>query len=481
MPGGHAPITGRMTLHSITNDVLNGLETAFPGLIASADPRYLEEPRGLYASVATHVARPTSREQVVALVSAANEHGFGLVPYGGGTGLVGGQVQPTNPVPLLVSLERMNAVRDVSAEDGSLVAEAGAILADIQTAAASVDMIFPLSLASEGSCQIGGNLATNAGGVNVLRYGNTRNLCLGVEAVLGNGTVLSGLKALRKDNTGYDLRHLLIGSEGTLGIITGARLALSPRPVNVASALLTVPSPEAALLMFRQFSASFAESISAFELIDQTGVDFIDATMPDLSTTAVEDGRWHVLVEIGGGSNFSAAALLEEALVLAFEAGTVIGGTVAQSDSQRSDFWAIRESIPHANRKIGAIVSNDISVPVGQVPTFIETAGQVLRRDFADLRINAFGHLGDGNIHYNVFPPPGEHKSGYAQLAAPIRRIVHDLVNELGGSISAEHGIGRAKRNDLKHYGDAGKLSAMAAIKAALDPMGVMNPGAIFE
>jgi len=421
---------------------------------------------------------PRTVQDVARIVKLCAEAQVGIVPYGGGTGLVGGQVMPEGPMPLIVSLERLNAVRDVDPLENVLVAEAGAILADIQAAAEAKDRMFALSLAAEGSCQIGGNLATNAGGVNVLRYGNTRDLCLGLEAVLPNGEIWNGLTRLRKDNTGYDLRNLLIGSEGTLGIITAAALKLAPRPASLGTALMVVPSAQAALDLLSLARTCVGDAISAFELMHRQGPEFVAETLPDIRQPFAEIPEWMVLIELGLNQNADAA--LSDLFELGMEQGLVEDGLVAQNTGQRTEFWSLREHIPVANKRIGSVCSHDISVPLGSVPDFIARGGEKIA-ELGDLRVNCFGHLGDGNLHYNVFPARGRDRSDYDHLRDDVKRVVHDLVQEYNGSFSAEHGVGRMKVPDLEKYGDPVKLAAMRAIKSALDPIGIMNPGAVLR
>jgi FAD/FMN-containing dehydrogenase len=382
--------------------------------------------------------------------------------------------------PLLLSTDRMAAIRAVHPEENTAIVEAGAILADVHAAAAEADRLFPLSLASEGSARIGGLLSTNAGGVNVLRYGNARDLVLGLEAVLPDGSVWHGLKRLRKDNTGYDLRHLLMGAEGTLGVITAASLKLFARPAATGTALLTVPGPEAALALLTKARDRIGEGISAFELMHRTGFDFLRQALPDLRQPWDEPPEWCVLIELGLAQGLDPADALMQLFEDAMETGLTADGLIAQSQAQSDSFWALRERIPEANRHIGAIASHDISLPLGAVPEFLERAGPALAR-LGDLRINCFGHLGDGNLHYNVFPAPGRARDDYANTRDAITACVHDLVHALDGSVSAEHGIGRLKVGDLEKYGDPAKLQAMRAIKAALDPRGIMNPGAVLR
>lgn len=444
------------------------------------EPRYLEEPRGLYAGQSAILALPRDADEVSTLIRHANAARVGVIPYGGGTGLVGGQVAEDGPAPLILSLERMNKVRAVYPDENVLVAEAGVILSDVQDAAENVGRLFPLTLAAQGSARIGGNLATNAGGTGVLRYGNARDLCLGLEAVLPDGQIWNGLTRLRKNNTGYDLRHLLIGAEGTLGVITAAALKLFARPAKSGTALLVVKSPAAALKLLSLARDQLGEMISAFEIINKMGFDFLAETMPDLRQPFATAPQWCVLIELGLSGDLDPATSLETLFETAMEAELVLDGLIAQSQQQSDDFWAIREMIPHANRKIGSVSSHDISVPLSAIPDFIRKAGEQIA-SLGDFRINCFGHVGDGNLHYNVFPIPGKTRHDHMSERDKIKTTIHDLTHAMGGSVSAEHGIGRLKVEDLERYGDPAKLSAMRAIKAALDPNGIMNPGAILS
>ncbi|QDL91967.1 FAD-binding oxidoreductase [Paroceanicella profunda] len=449
-----------------------------PGILRPAGAADLEEPRGRYHGRAGAVALPRDTEGVAAIVCACAEARVGIVPRAGGTGLVAGQVMPEGPLPLLLSVERLSAVRDASPADNALTVEAGVTLAGVQEAAEAVNRLFPLSLGSEGSCRIGGNLATNAGGVQVLRYGNARDLCLGIEAVLPDGSVLHGLRRLRKDNTGYDLRNLLIGSEGSLGIITAASLRLFPRPADTATAWVATPSPAAAARILQRALDRLGEAVSGFELIHRTGLDFLAEHMPDLRPPLAE-GTWFALIEASGGAGAQVQDGLEAALAEAFEAGDATDAVLASSLAQRQAMWQIRETIPEANRAVGAIASHDISLPLSAIPEFIDEGLARLHALDASMRVNCFGHLGDGNLHYNVFPAAGRDRADYDALRARVTETVHDLVHAREGSVSAEHGIGRLKVDDLVRYGDPAKLAAMRAIKQALDPVGIMNPGAL--
>jgi FAD/FMN-containing dehydrogenase len=443
-----------------------------------ATPAYLQELRGNYKGLGHTVALPADTAQVSDIIRLCAEKRVGVIPYGGGTGLVAGQVAPEGPVPLILSLEKMSAIRAVRAEEGTLDAEAGATIADIQRAAEAAGLLFPLSYGAQESARIGGALAVNSGGINVLRYGMTRDLCLGLEAVLPSGEILHGLKRLRKDNTGYDLRHLLIGSEGTLGVITAAALRLVARPARLATAFLAVEDPAAALTLLSLFRDQAAESISSFELLSGQSYAFLGATCPEVRLPFETAPEWSVLVELGTGPSLDPEAVLAETFEAALERGLVHDGRIAQSGQQRADFWQVREMIPEANRRIGAIASHDIALPLSEVAGYIAEATPALRA-LLPCRINVFGHLGDGNLHFNVFPPSGEGRDAYRHRTAEVTRLVHDMCVARGGTFSAEHGIGRAKAADLQRYGDPAKLAAMRAIKAALDPLGIMNPGAV--
>ena len=442
---------------------------------------YLTDPRDLVGGAAAVVLRPSSTEQVSAIVRYCAERRIGIIPYGGGTGLVIAQLSRDGAGLVVLSMERMNRIRDLIPEEGALIAEAGAVLADVQAAAEEAGRLFPLSLAAQGSCRIGGNLATNAGGVGVLRYGNARDLCLGIEAVMPSGEVLHGLKTLRKDNTGYDLRHLLIGAEGTLGVITAAALKLYPRPAAVVTAMLEVPSPAAAVGLLRHLQDRLGDNVTAFELIRGQGMRFLEQVLPDLVDPLPGQPAWRVLTEITGAEGSDLEGRTETALADAFERELATDGVIASSAAQRDNMWNIREHLPEGNRRVGSISSHDISVPIGRIAEFLDKADAQISGIDPSLRINCFGHMGDGNLHYNVFPPEGRAHKDYDNQRKVLKSAVHDLVNDLGGSFSAEHGVGRLKTEDLVRYGDPAKLGAMRAIKAALDPAGIMNPGAVLK
>ncbi|SOC11030.1 FAD/FMN-containing dehydrogenase [Rhodobacter sp. JA431] len=464
--------------------MLNPADDAFVQKLAEAvpdlwmgvpEPRYLEEPRGRWKGQAGVLAKPANTAQVSALMAFCHAARVGVVPYGGGTGLVGGQVCSDGPAPVLVSLEKMTALRAMDAQ--SLVIEAGATLQAVQDHAASAGRRFPLTLASQGSAQIGGCLATNAGGVNVLRYGNARALCLGLEVVLADGTIWHGLKRLAKDNTGYDLRDLMIGAEGSLGLITAASLRLYEPPAVEGTAVFAVTSPQAAVELLGLAQARFAGCVSAFELISGWGLGFLRAVGPEVHLPFAQDPDWSVLIDLGLPAGMEAEAAFADLYEAAGD--RVTDAVVAQSAAQAAQLWQMRESIPLANRRIGAISSHDIAVPVAAIPDFIAEA-TVLLNAMGDFRLNCFGHVGDGNLHFNVFPAEGRSRSDYD--APPVMEAVHKLVVErFDGSISAEHGIGRLKVGELARTADPAKLAMMQAVKTALDRRGILNPGVILS
>ena len=442
------------------------------------EARYLEEPRGRFRGHAAAVLRPADTASVAAAVRLCAEARVGIIPYAGGTGLVGGQILETGPVPVILSLELLTRVRDIDPTDNVMTAEAGVILADAHAAAEASERLFPLWLASEGTARIGGLLATNAGGVNVIRYGNARDLCLGVEAVMADGSVLHGLSRVVKDNMGYDLRHLLIGSEGTLGIITAASLRLHPPTPERATAWIAVASPSDALALLQHLRARLGGTISAFELLASEGLAFLREKLPQVAVPGL-GGEWFVLTEAADGPGADVADRLENALAEALEAGMASDALIAQNAAQRDAFWTVRETIPEANRLIGSISSHDISLPPARLAAFIDEARRALGDLDPEMRINCFGHLGDGNLHYNVFPAKGRSRAEYDGLREAVKLLVHDMTHAAGGSVGAEHGVGRLKSGDLVRYGDPAKLATMRAIKAALDPHGILNPGAV--
>lgn len=467
-----------MVLQAADNAFVARLRTVLPAAAFAADPAgFLVEPRGRWSGQGV-VVSPASVGEVSALMAACFDACVPVVPYSGGTGLVGGQIAEGGPVPVVISLARLNSVRAVYADENVIEVDAGMILADVQAAAQNVGRLFALSLASEGSARIGGLLATNAGGLNVVRYGNARAQCLGVEVVLADGTIWDGMSRLRKDNTGYDLRDLIIGSEGTLGIITGASLRMAARPAQEATALFVVPSPRAAVSLLALASERMGETITAFELLHAQGFAFLDETSLDYKPPFSKAPEWSVLMKVGLPAGQSAQGALEDLFEAAGD--LVSDGVIAQSGRQAQDLWDIREMIPEGNRRIGSVSSHDISVPISCVPDFIDQAPALIAKIGA-FRINCFGHLGDGNLHYNVFPLKGHSRKEHEHQRDAVKTAVHDLAHSFGGSVSAEHGIGRLKVTDLETYGDPVKLAMMRAIKVALDPAGILNPGAVLR
>ncbi len=467
-------------LNAATPEFLHTLRDRLPeAAFRQAGPEHLEEPRGRYRGQGVLLA-PGSTEEVATILRACHAARVGVVPHGGGTGLVGGQVMQDGVAPVILSLARMDRIRDVYPSENVLVAEPGAILADVQNAARETGRMFPLSLASEGSARIGGLLATNAGGLNVLRYGNARAQCIGLEVVTADGKIWAGLTRLYKDNPGYDLRDLMIGAEGTLGVITAAALKLAPVPAASGTALFQVASPRAALDLLALARDRVGDNVTAFELMHRQGPEFLIEAGLDARVPLDPMPEWMVLVELGLPEGLRP----EDSLAAIFEAAVAAGlsddGVIASSEAQAAALWSVRETIPEANRRIGSISSHDISVPLSSVPDFIAQGGPALRA-LGDVRINCFGHLGDGNLHYNVFPPRDRDRKDYEDIRPRGKEIVHDLAHAFGGSVSAEHGIGRLKVGDLERYGDPAKLAMMRAIKSALDPRGILNPGAVLR
>ena len=470
-------------LNSVSTELEKELRDILPiAAFPIINAKYLTEPRGRLQGKAGLLIAPKNTEQVSYVVRRANAERIGIIPYGGGTGLVGGQVLDSKPsataAPIILSLERMSRIRGSYPSENVITVSAGITLAGVQSHAAKMERLFPLSLASRGSAQIGGLLATNAGGVNVLRYGMARDQVLGIEAVMADGQIVNGLNRLRKDNTGYDLRHLLIGSEGSLGIITGASLKLVSRPKFETTALLAVKDPASALILLNIARDLFGESLSAFELISGQGLSFLSETFPKFRQPWKSPPIWSVLIQLDFFENKCANSSFEKLYEHAGE--IILDGVTAQSLQDSRDLWKLRETIPQANKKIGAICSHDISLPLSEIDGFVATMTSEIQL-LAPLRLNCFGHLGDGSLHFNIFPPAGELAESYEHLRMVLYRSVHQRVHRLGGSISAEHGIGRLKVDELEEYGDPTKLNIMRALKKTLDPKGILNPGAVLR
>jgi FAD/FMN-containing dehydrogenase len=404
-----------------------------------------------------------------------------VVPQGGNTGLCGAATPDSSGLAVVVNLSRMNRIRDLDPANNTVTVEAGCVLASLQEAAAAAGRLFPLSLAAEGSCQIGGNLSTNAGGVQVLRYGNTRELTLGLEVVLPNGDLWNGLRGLRKDNTGYDLKHLFIGAEGTLGIITAAVMKLFPLPQASATAWLAIDSPTAAVRLLGELQAAFGATLTACELVSDISLALVLKHIPG-SLPPLSPNDWYLLIELSGGGEASILHdALENFLGKALENESILDAALAQSGEQAKRLWALRENIGEAQKLEGLSIKHDVSVPISRIPEFIERADQALARAFPEIRIVTFGHIGDGNLHYNQSKSGAGENSIFLAAQVEVNRIVYQLVHELGGSISAEHGIGQLKRDELLHYKSPVEMAMMRAVKQALDPQGLMNPGKVLD
>jgi FAD/FMN-containing dehydrogenase len=441
---------------------------------------YLVEERGLYRGAAPLVLRPAATVEVAAIVKLCTAAKIPLVPQGGNTGLCGGAVPDEDGHSILLSLGRMNRVRRLDPLDFTITAEAGCILADLQRAAEQADRLFPLSLGAEGSCQIGGNLSTNAGGIAVLRYGNARDLCLGLEVVLSDGEVWDGLRGLRKDNTGYALKQLFIGAEGTLGVITAATLKLFPRPKEIETAFLGLTRVEDAMALFAKAREASGDQLTAFELIPRFGLDIAMKHVAGVADPLSNAYPWYVLMEMSSSQRDSGLHhALEQFLGEAMEAGLVADGAIASSTTQARAFWRIREGLVEAQKFEGGGIKHDVSVPVSQVATFILRALAAVTKIEPRVRPVAFGHVGDGNVHFNLCPPAGADVAAFLARWHQFSDVVHDIVADMQGSISAEHGIGRLKREDLAHYRSALELDLMRKLKRALDPDDLMNPGKV--
>ncbi|MDR0563565.1 MAG: FAD-binding oxidoreductase [Azoarcus sp.] len=442
---------------------------------------YLTDYRGRYTGNALAVAKPGNTEEVAALVKYCAGRGIPMVPQGGNTSLCGGATPLPDGKSIVISLSRLNRVRALDKENATICVEAGCILDNVnERAQTDAGLIFPLYLASGGSCDIGGVLSTNAGGMNVMRYGNMRDLTLGLETVLPDGRIWNGLRGLRKDNTGYDLKQLFIGAEGTLGIITAAVLKLFPSSRSEATAWANVPSPAAAIALLARFRDRCGDRVHLFELVGRPLLELVLRHIPASRAPLNKLSEWSVLVDLRDvADDVPLADLLEQTLNTAIEAGEANDAAIAASRAQAKDFHALRESANEAQKIEGFSIKHDISVPVSRIPEFISRANAALHAWQPAVRIVAFGHVGDGNIHYNLFPPNGMDETAFAACAEEARRIVHDIVFELEGSISAEHGLGQLKREAIRRYKNAVELDLMRTIKHALDPQGLMNPGKV--
>jgi len=441
---------------------------------------YLEDWRKLYRGPAIGVARPSTTSELAAAVKLASEAGVAMVPQAGNTGLVGGGVPLASGESLVISLERMNRVRNIDAANYTICVEAGCILQQVQQAAEAADRLFPLSLTAEGSCRIGGNLSTNAGGIAVLHYGNMRDLVLGLEVVLPDGEIWDGLRALRKDNTGYDLKHLFIGAEGTLGIIAAAVLKLFPRPRERVTAFAAAANMPATLTLLNRLRAASGDALTSFEYIPRNILELALEYVRGSFDPFAEPHEHYLLIELSSGSETGGLRATAEAeLARAMEDGLLLDATIAESEAQAKKLWFLREAIVEAQRPAGAGIKHDVAVPVAGVPEFLAEANGVVTRRLPGVRVLAFGHLGDGNIHYNLCQPREMAAAEFLALTGEFNRLVHDVVARHSGSISAEHGIGQLRREEIRRYKPAVELALMRKIKAALDPRGLMNPGKV--
>jgi len=464
-----------MTFTPSLSEQLQGIVGAAHVLTDPAEIQpFVTDWRGRFVGSAQCVVRPANTTEVAAVVRACLETGAPIVPQGGNTSLCGAATPDAAGQAVVVSLSRLNRIAAVDAKNNTISVGAGCTLAAVQAAAREVDRLFPLALASEGTCQIGGNLSTNAGGVQVLRYGNTRELTLGLEVVLPSGEIWDGLRGLRKDNTGYDLKQLFIGAEGTLGIITGAVLKLFPLPKSQTTCWLNLASPVAAVDLLNQAKIAFDGQLTAFELVSETALGLVLKNIPDTLRPA-SVSPWYVLAELSDTSSYAVEYWLHARL----EAGEVLDAVIAQSETQAAKLWSLRENISEAQKIEGISIKHDIAVPVSAIPAFLAQADAALAAAFPGIRVVAFGHVGDGNLHYNLSKPDAQENTHFIDSQPAVNRIVHDTVDALNGSISAEHGIGQLKREELLRYKSPVEMALMRSIKQALDPRGLMNPGKV--
>ncbi len=468
----------------MTHPLLPSLQAAYAGHLltdAVTMQPYLLDWRKRKQGVALAVAEPSCTSEVACLVRWCAACGVVVVPQGGNTGLSGGATpepldSATHPA-LVISLRRMNRIRAIDPANNTLTAEAGCVLETVQEAAARANRLFPLSLASQGSCTVGGNLSTNAGGVNVLRYGNARELCLGLEVVTAQGEVWNGLRGLRKDNTGYNLRDLFVGSEGTLGIITAAVIKLFPKPVAKQVAWIAIESPDAALHLLELAQSRLGAALTAFELISELAHSLVLTHMPQSRRPLASLSPWYVLLEVVDLQNLeNCTTALESLLEAAFEDSLIADAAVASNEAQFQALWALRENISEAQAGEGKNIKHDIAIPVSQIANFVRETHSLVANAFPEVRLVTFGHMGDGNLHYNVSPPTHTSHDDFLKNQEPINRIVHDSVMRFNGSISAEHGLGTLRRDEAARYKSDVEMRLMRAIKQALDSQGLMNP-----
>ncbi len=469
---------------TIEDDLLDRLKAIVgpKGWIADAEEMapYLEEQRGMYHGATPLVVRPASTAEVADVVRACAETRTAIVPQGGNTGVCGGAVPNENGRELLISLSRLNAIRDIDPDNNTITAEAGCVLANIQAAAEAADRLFPLSLGAEGSCQIGGNLSTNAGGTSVLRYGNARELVLGLEVVLPDGRMWNGLRGLRKDNTGYDLKHVFIGAEGTLGIITAAVLKLFAKPQETTTALIGIRDVAAGVELLHLTRAACGDVTTAWELISRMAFGFALKHVPGTTDPLSELHDWYVLAELSRGrADSDLKDTFASVLAEAMEAGLVRDAVIAARAAQAEALWRPRESFVEAQKPEGASIKHDIAVPLSRIAAFVDEASAAVERAIPGARIVAVGHLGDGNVHFNVTQPVGADAHAFLDRREEINRLVNDIAVAMGGTVSAEHGVGLLRREQIRHYKSAVEIDLMRTLKTALDPDGIMNPGKV--
>jgi FAD/FMN-containing dehydrogenase len=442
----------------------------------------LRDHRALYRGHALAVIAPADTAAVARVLAFCNEHRIGVVPQGGNTSYCGGATPDASSSQVLLSLARMNRVRAIDAANHTLTAEAGCVLAHLQAVAAEADRYLPLSLGSEGTCMLGGNLSTNAGGLNVIHYGMARELVLGLEVVLPDGRVMDALTGLRKDNTGYDIKSLFLGAEGTLGVITAACIKLYPALKSRATAFVAVRDPDAAVSLLGALRSASGDCVTSFELIPRIGVELTVRHIPGVADPLSAPSAWYALCELSSSrADEPLDALLQDSLERALTEGWITDAAVAQNERERAAFWRLRESIPEAQRKDGASLKHDISVPVSQVPRFIEVAGAWVAQHIPQGVLVSYGHLGDGNLHFNINQRAGTQDFQLQAVEAKVRRAIHDFVREFGGSFSAEHGIGQLKVFELERYANPVELDLMRRVKQAFDPNGIMNPGKVLS
>ena len=440
---------------------------------------YLLEERGLFRGESSLLLKPKNTEEVSKILKLCNEHNIKVVPQGGRTGLCGGTIPSENGQEIMLSLERMNKIKDLNEANFTITVDAGCILNNIQNIADEKNFLFPLSLASEGSCTIGGNLSTNAGGINVLRYGMARDLVLGIEVVLANGEIWSNLTSLRKDNRGYDLKQLFIGSEGTLGIITSAVLKLFPAPRNIETALFAIPNTDAAIELLGLARNASADLLNAYELVSRIGMEMVIKHIPGAKEPIKDKYEWYVLIEFSSSSKNNVRQQMEDLFELALNKKIVLDGVIAESTQQRKELWVLRDGLNEAQKSEGGSIKHDISVPINNVSKFIDSASKCVKKFIPSSRVVAFGHIGDGNIHFNISQPLKQDKNEFLNKWNDVNKLVFDIVESLNGSFSAEHGIGKLKRKELQTYNPKIEIDLMKSIKSTFDPNNILNPGKV--